>query len=103
MRVFILLLLTFISFSITTFAQDSISDTAIEFPTINLDGDPDQMALDNGEQKTCNGLPETKKKRHNLAPATNYGFYTDIIAGTIVLLVGLIGWNVYQRFRPRED
>lgn len=82
-------------------AQNTVSvDSAIDFPTINLEGEEGDLNVpDHSEQVPDNMKPNMKKKKTELVKGKNYGFYNDIIIGSIVLVVGWIGWQLYQRFR----
>ena len=75
---------------------------SIEFPTINNNENidlSDTVPCESGEH------PDSAKKRkeqrrsvREIVKGKNFGFYTDIIIGGIVLVVGFIAWKIYQRF-----
>ena len=99
---FILLLL----FSNASIGQNNPVES-IEFPTIsnneNIDLN-DTARCSNGEHLDRAAKDKSRRRlAQEIAKSNNFGFYTDIIIGGIVLIIGFIGWKIYLRFAPEDE
>ena len=106
MKCFTWILILFLLSSSVAIAQDNPAET-IEFPTItnneniNLN---DTVRCTNGEHPdSARQRKEHRRSVREIVKGKNFGFYTDIIIGAIVLIVGFIGWKVYNRFAPQHE
>lgn len=101
MKYFISTLTLLFLCSLSLFAQGEPSES-IEFPTISNN---QNINLDDTVQCTNGEHPDSAKKRKEQRRAIketvkgkNFGFYTDLIYGSVFMVVCFIGWKLYQRF-----
>jgi hypothetical protein len=80
-------------------AQENAAET-IEFHTINNNENIDWENIEQDQlAKQAPHCTTKKSEQLEMPQATKqYGFYNDIIIGGIMLMIGLIGWKIYQRF-----
>lgn len=82
----------------------SNSAETIQFPTIKND---ETIDLDNPLPQKCikndSNTHTQQSRKFPITTSESTSFYTDIIIGGVVLLLGFITWFLYQKFSPQSE
>lgn len=100
---FFLVILLCVPFVLWAQNEDNSAET-IQFPTIKNDETIDlEDLLPQKEVKSCNDSNTQQSRKFSFVAGKSTSFYTDIIIGGVVLLLGFMAWYCYQKIGQQSE